>query len=209
LIASTFLRTCGRSESFQWYAHLILHPHRLEIFENRIIVYGPPSILHEMLNPYFSDHPPLVPLRNAGQAGWKLRQGKKVPDYSFFEPSEIGNSNPKKARQLWPTIIFEVADSQSGKDLRQACMRWITESPKGSLKTVVGIDLSRTTDSSFRKLIISTYRLSWRSKAPPTGWIDTGVQSGRLSLYFHKEESTVCFLFLDVEKCPIQPVLGV
>ena len=166
-----------------------------------------PSILHEMLNPYFSDHPHLVFLRNAGRAGRKLKQGKKVPDYSF-EPLELGNSNPKKARQLWPTIIFEVADSQFGKDLQQACMRWIMESPKGSLKTVVGIDLSRTTDSSFRKVTVTTYRLSWSSKAPPTGWIDAGVQSGRLSLYFH-EESTVCFLFLDVGRRLIQPIIGV
>lgn len=140
--------------------HFSISLHRLELLENRIIVYGPPSILHEMLNPYFSDHPPLVSLRNAGQAGWKLKQGKKVPDYSFFEPLEINKSKPKKPRQLWPTVVFEVADSQSGKDLRQACMRWITESPKGSLKTVVGIDLTRTTDSSFRKVIITIYRLS-------------------------------------------------
>lgn len=118
----------------------------------------PHEIVADILLALASDRKEISGLKridNRGTAVVTLEDGvHKSPDFGHFDPNMLQGQNDANIadyRELYPTVVWEVAYSQRSKKLARDCGRWIACSG-GNTNLAIATDIDSTPVAQGRKL---------------------------------------------------------
>lgn len=106
------------------------------------------EIMHDIMSVIDADRRPVVNLKSVEggcSAQVTLEDGTvKNPDYSYYDPNKsvvIAKFAVEQCRQSCPTVVFEIAYSETSYKLGTDCARW-TGATGGNVNLAIGIDIA-------------------------------------------------------------------